>query len=71
MFRNSVMLKLHFDKKGNVLEEGSREGKESPRRKGMFKGRKVGSWSRKERFKEEKGQGKEGAVQGRYGRIKG
>ena len=41
------MLKLHFDKKGNVLEEGSREGKESPRegregprRKGMFKGRK-------------------------------
>ena len=32
MFCNSVKLKLDFDKKGNVLKEGSREGKEGPRK---------------------------------------
>ena len=49
MFRNTVMLKLHFDKKGNVLKEGSREGGRIKGRKGRSKGRKGRSKGRKGR----------------------
>ena len=66
MFPNTVMLKLHFDKKCNVLKKGRIKGKEILN-EGPSEGRE-GPREGKEGLREEREGQREGKVKGKEGK---